>query len=49
MIQYAGLGVAMRHAPEALRREADYVAPGNDEDGLREVIERFILAPKAAR
>ncbi|MCL6552987.1 MAG: Cof-type HAD-IIB family hydrolase [Firmicutes bacterium] len=47
MIQYAGLGVAMAHAPEALRREADYVAPGNDEHGLRDVIERFILASKA--
>ncbi len=48
MIQYAGLGVAMAHAPEALRREADYVAPGNDEHGLREVIERFILTSTAA-
>lgn len=48
MIQYAGLGVAMQHAPEVLRVEADYVAPGNDEGGLREVIDRFILARRAA-
>jgi Cof subfamily protein (haloacid dehalogenase superfamily) len=44
MVQYAGLGVAMAHAPDALRARADYVAPSNDEHGLGEVIERFILS-----
>jgi Cof subfamily protein (haloacid dehalogenase superfamily) len=45
MIEYAGLGVAMANAPERLRAAADFVAPSNDEHGLQEVIERFILAP----
>ena len=42
MIQTAGLGVAMGNAPEALREAAGYVAPTNDEEGVRDVIERFI-------
>ncbi len=45
MIEYAGLGVAMANAPEALRARADFVAPSNNDHGLQEVIERFILAP----
>ncbi|MDR7423401.1 MAG: Cof-type HAD-IIB family hydrolase [Armatimonadota bacterium] len=44
MVEYAGLGVAMANAPDALRARADYVAPSNDEGGLGEVIERFILS-----
>jgi hydroxymethylpyrimidine pyrophosphatase-like HAD family hydrolase len=44
MVEYAGLGVAMANAPEALRARADYVAPSNAEHGLSEVIERFILS-----
>jgi hydroxymethylpyrimidine pyrophosphatase-like HAD family hydrolase len=43
MIQAAGLGVAMGNAPRELRRAADYVAPSNDDDGLVEVIRRFVL------
>lgn len=42
MIEYAGLGVAMANAPEALKEKADYIAPSCDEDGLVDVIERFI-------
>ena len=45
MIEYAGLGVAMGNAPDALRARADFVAPSNDQHGLQEVIERFILTP----
>jgi Cof subfamily protein (haloacid dehalogenase superfamily) len=48
MIEYAGLGVAMGNAPEALRARADVVAPTNEEHGLSEVIERFILSNDAA-
>jgi len=49
MIRFAGLGVAMANAPESLKAEAQYIAPSNDEHGLREVIERFVLnQPKAA-
>ena len=43
MIEYAGVGVAMGNAPETLRARADFVAPSNDEHGLHEVIQRFIL------
>ena len=48
MIEYAGMGVAMAHAPEALRARAQFIAPSNDDHGLEAVIERFILAPSQA-
>lgn len=45
MIQYAGLGVAMANAQTAVKEVADYVTQyTNDEDGVAEVIEKFILA-----
>lgn len=45
MIQYAGLGVAMANAQEIVKESADYVTKhSNDEDGIAEVIEKFILA-----
>ncbi|MDR7465288.1 MAG: HAD family hydrolase [Armatimonadota bacterium] len=43
MLQVAGCGVAMGSAPRELRRVADYVAPSSDQDGLAEVIHRFVL------
>jgi len=43
MLRTAGLGVAMGNAPEALRNAADVVTRTNDEEGLRDVIERFVL------
>ncbi len=49
MIRFAGLGVAMANAPDALRSQARYVAPRNDEEGLRDVIERFILTDPDGR
>ena len=42
MIEYAGFGVAMANAPEQLKEKADYVTPSCDEDGLVDVITRFI-------
>lgn len=44
MISYAGVGVAMANAREEVKAAADYVTGSNDEDGLVEVIERFVLA-----
>lgn len=38
-----GLGVAMGNAPDELKAIADYVAPSFSEDGVAEVIEKFIL------
>jgi hypothetical protein len=44
MIEAAGLGVAMGHAPDGVRALADYVCGTADEEGVREVLERFVLA-----
>ena len=43
MIKYAGLGVAMGNAFPEVKEIADYITVTNDEDGVAEVIERFIL------
>lgn len=43
MIQFAGVGVAMANAEAALIPQADYVTGTNDDDGVRDVIERFVL------
>jgi Cof subfamily protein (haloacid dehalogenase superfamily) len=45
MIEAAGLGVAMAHAPEGVRAKAHYVCGTAEEEGVREVIERFVLSP----
>ncbi|AIQ11905.1 Cof-type HAD-IIB family hydrolase [Paenibacillus durus] len=44
MILYAGLGIAMGNAPEEVKRIADTVTLSNDEDGLKDGIERFVLS-----
>lgn len=44
MVEYAGLGVAMENASEALRQKADYVTASNNEEGVAKVIERYILS-----
>ncbi len=43
MIRAAGLGVAMGNAPPELKAQAAYVTATNDEEGLAEVIDRFVL------
>ena len=42
MIEYAGLGVAMGNAQEAVKQAADYITKTNDEDGLVQVIDEFM-------
>lgn len=42
MIKYAGIGVAMENAQEAVKREADFITLSNDDDGIVHVIEKFI-------
>ena len=43
MIQYAGVGVAMANAQDAVKNVADVITKKtNDEDGLLEVLERFL-------
>jgi Cof subfamily protein (haloacid dehalogenase superfamily) len=43
MVQLAGIGVAMGNAKPELQKAADYITASNDEDGVAEAIERFVL------
>lgn len=43
MITAAGLGVAMGNAIDSLKEIADYVTFSNNEEGVRHVIEKFVL------
>ncbi len=45
MIEAAGLGAAMANAIPALQEIADYVTLSNHEDGVRHVLEKFVLQP----
>lgn len=44
MIEFAGLGVAMENAQPVIKEVADYITVSNDEDGVRKVIDQFILS-----
>jgi len=44
MLEYAGLGVVTGNARDEIKAVADYVAPSNDEDGVAEVIEKFVCS-----
>lgn len=46
MIRSAGVGVAMGNAQEQVKEAADYIAPSNDEDGLVQVIDKFITGER---
>jgi Cof subfamily protein (haloacid dehalogenase superfamily) len=43
MLEYAGIGVAVANAPAAVRSKADYVTRSNEECGVAEAIQRFVL------
>ena len=43
MVKYAGLGVAMENAIPEVKEVANYITTSNDEDGIANVIEKFIL------
>ena len=43
MVRWAGLGVAMANGWDNLKREANLIAPGNDEDGVAHVIREYVL------
>lgn len=47
MLEAAGLGVAMGNAIPALKEIADYVTLSNNEDGVKHVIEKFILGQES--
>lgn len=42
MIKYAGIGVAMENAQNAVKKEADFITFSNDDDGIVYVIDKFI-------
>lgn len=44
MIEFAGLGVAMANAQDPVKAAADHITGSNDEDGVAQVVEQFILA-----
>lgn len=43
MLEFAGVSVAMGNADDRLKEMADYITSSNDEDGVAEVIRRYIL------
>ena len=43
MIRGAGLGIAMGNAVDAVRQAAGHVTGSNDDDGVAQAIERFVL------
>lgn len=43
MIEYAGLGVAMGNGIKPLKEKANYITSTNDQDGVADVIEKFVL------
>jgi len=48
MIQLAGMGVAMGNANQAVKDAADVAVASNDEDGVAEAIERYVLQTAAS-
>jgi len=45
MLNWAGTGVAVGNAPQAVKAAADYVTNSNDEDGVAEALEKWVLNP----
>lgn len=45
MIEYAGLGVAMANAVAKVKERADVITETNDNDGVAQVIDKYVLAP----
>jgi hypothetical protein len=43
MLEFAGLGIAVANAPPEVRRLAGHVTASNDEDGVAQALERFVL------
>lgn len=43
MLEAAGLGVAMENAIPALKKVADYITASNNDDGVKHVIDKFVL------
>jgi Cof subfamily protein (haloacid dehalogenase superfamily) len=41
MIEFAGIGVAMGNAPDAIKKVADYITTTNNEDGVAKALDHF--------
>jgi Cof subfamily protein (haloacid dehalogenase superfamily) len=42
MIEFAGMGIAMGNAPEQVKQLADEITLSNDEDGVAQVLKKYI-------
>ena len=43
LLEAAGLAVAVSNGSEEIRERADLICPSNNDDGVRQVIEEYIL------
>lgn len=43
MIKLAGMGVAMANAQPEVREHADFITLSNDEDGIAQVVKKYLL------
>ena len=43
MLEYAGFGVAVENAPDEVKAVCDHITLSNNNDGVAEVIEKFVL------
>lgn len=43
LLEFAGLGIAVGNAPDAVKKSADKIAPSNDEDGVAQMLEKMFL------
>ena len=43
MIEYAGLGIAMGNSEDVVKQKADYVTDSNDNEGVANAINKFII------
>ena len=43
MFPYAGIRIAMGNAPDDVKKAADHVVSSNEEDGVAEAVERYLL------
>jgi len=43
MIEYAGLGIAMGNAPDSVKQKADYITDSNDNEGVANAVNKFVL------
>ena len=49
MLRWAGIGIAMGNADVDVRRTIGRVTAGNDDDGVAQAIEEYVLAPLSER